>query len=97
MASVTTIDGHIPNYVNPETKVPLLLGVQISLTAAALVVVLLRLYTRKYIRNTLTAEDWVTVASMVRRRHDFTFTQHPDAQLTYLGAVSDIDLGIMSW
>lgn len=65
-ASVAEIDGHIPNYVDPETKVPLVLGVQISLTAVALGVVALRLYTRKYIRKMLTAEDWVAAASMVR-------------------------------
>lgn len=63
--NVTEIDGHIPNYVDPETKVPLLLGVHISLTTVALAVVALRLYTRKYIRKILTAEDWVAAASMV--------------------------------
>lgn len=63
-ANVTEIDGHVPNYVDPETKVPPLLGVQISLTALAIAVVLLRLYTRKYIRKMLTAEDWIAAMCM---------------------------------
>lgn len=66
MANATVIDGHVPNYVDPETQVPSILGIQISLTATAMVVVALRLYTRKCIRNVLTIEDWVATASMVR-------------------------------
>lgn len=61
----TVVDGHVPNYVDPETRVPLLLGVQISFTAIALIIVLLRLYTRKFIRHVLTAEDWIATASLV--------------------------------
>lgn len=61
----TAIDGHVPNYDNPETRVPLLLGVQISFTAAATTVVLLRFYTRTVIREVLTAEDWIAGASLV--------------------------------
>ncbi|KAI0125020.1 hypothetical protein BJ170DRAFT_484894 [Xylariales sp. AK1849] len=65
MANVTLIDGHVPNYVNPDSQVPVFLGVQISLTLLAAIVVALRLYTRKYIRNVLTIEDWVASASML--------------------------------
>lgn len=65
MGNVTEIDGHIPNYVDPPTRVPEFLGVQISFTIVALVVVGLRLYTRKSIRNILTAEDYVAAVSMV--------------------------------
>lgn len=61
----TVVDGHVPNYVDPETRVPLLLGVQISFTAVALIIVLLRLYTRKFIRHVLTAEDWIATVSLV--------------------------------
>lgn len=61
----TVIDGHVPNYVDSETRVPLLLGVQISFTAVAVAIVLLRLYTRKFIRHVLTVEDWTATVSLV--------------------------------
>lgn len=61
----TVIDGHIPNYVDPETRVPLLLGVQITFITITVAIVLLRLYTRKFIRQVLTAEDWIAAASLV--------------------------------
>lgn len=65
MANVTLIDGHVPNYVDPETKVPRFLGVQTALTMLALIVVALRVYTRKFIHNIFSTEDWVAVGSMV--------------------------------
>lgn len=92
-ANVTEIDGHIPNYVDPETKVPLLLGIQISLTALALIVVALRLYTRKYIRKMLTTEDWVASASMASQPSRCltvyqTFTDEARMKLTALSLFS---------
>ncbi|OCL11079.1 hypothetical protein AOQ84DRAFT_202122 [Glonium stellatum] len=62
---VQTIDGHVPNYVNPQTRVPEYLGVQISLTAFTLIIVLLRLYTRRFLRNVFSLEDWVAAFSML--------------------------------
>ncbi|KAF2810362.1 uncharacterized protein BDZ99DRAFT_476533 [Mytilinidion resinicola] len=61
---VQTIDGHVPNYVNPATRVPEFLGVQISLTVLALIIVLLRVYTRKFMRNVFGIEDWLTILAI---------------------------------
>ena len=65
MSNVTKIDGHIPNYVNPRTKQPLVMGVQIGMTATALLCVAMRLYTRKVLRNVFGTEDWVIIVAMV--------------------------------
>ena len=64
MTNVTLVDGHVPNYVNPPTKQPLVMGVQIGMTATALLCVALRLYTRKVLRNVFGAEDWVIIVAM---------------------------------
>ncbi|KAF2499697.1 hypothetical protein BU16DRAFT_558008 [Lophium mytilinum] len=61
---VRTIDGHVPNYVNPATRVPEFLGVQISLTVLALIIVILRVYTRKLLRNVFGIEDWLTILAV---------------------------------
>ena len=64
MTNVTLIYGHVPNYVDPPTQQPLVIGLQIGLTAAALLCVVLRLYTRKMLRNVFGAEDWVIIVAM---------------------------------
>lgn len=64
MTNITLVDGHVPNYVDPPTKQPLVMGVQIGMTATAVLCVALRLYTRKVIRNVFGAEDWVLIGAM---------------------------------
>ncbi|KAL1960393.1 hypothetical protein VTO42DRAFT_7692 [Malbranchea cinnamomea] len=54
-----------PNYVNPETRQPELLGVQISMTALAVLLVGLRLYTRKVIKGGFGPDDWTILAATV--------------------------------
>ncbi|CZR54207.1 uncharacterized protein PAC_04090 [Phialocephala subalpina] len=65
MANVTTIAGHVPNYVNPVTRQPVLLGINISFTLAALICVGLRVYTRKFLRNVAGVEDLIIMAAML--------------------------------
>lgn len=64
MSNVTLVGGHVPNYVNPPSQQPLVLGVQIGMTAFALVCVALRLYTRKCLRNVFGIEDWFIMTAM---------------------------------
>lgn len=54
-----------PNYVNPETRQPELLGVQISMTVVADFIVCLRLYTRKHLKGAFGLDDWTILAAMV--------------------------------
>lgn len=56
-----------PNYDNPETRQPELLGVQISMTVLALLIVSLRLYTRKQLKGAFGPDDWTILAATVRR------------------------------
>lgn len=54
-----------PNYVNPETRVPQLLGVQISLTTVAFLIVLGRIFTRVKIVGFWGVDDVAISVGMV--------------------------------
>lgn len=56
---------HIPNYVNPETRVPELLGVQIGLTVLAFLIVSARVYTRTKIMRFWGTDDLAISVAMV--------------------------------
>ena len=55
-----------PNYINPETRQPEILRVEISLQAAALVVLFLRLYARHYLGQQYRTDDWIIIFANVR-------------------------------
>jgi hypothetical protein len=63
--------GHIPNYVDPPSRVPEFLGVQIGMTALAWVVVSLRIVTRTCIAPRrkdslgLEIDDFLIIAGLV--------------------------------
>lgn len=57
-----------PNYENPETRGPAGDIVGIVFGALALLVVSIRLYTRKYISNGLGLDDALIVLAFVRTR-----------------------------
>ena len=52
-----------PNYVDPETRRPLLLGIEMPLTVLAILFVGARFYARTYVRRVLGEDDWVMVGS----------------------------------
>lgn len=54
-----------PNYVNPETRVPELLGVQIGLTVLAFLIVSARVYTRTKIMRFWGTDDLAISVAMV--------------------------------
>lgn len=54
-----------PNLVNPETRVDLMLGVEISTTAAMALVMVGRFYTRLRLVKVLGKEDWIMLAATV--------------------------------
>lgn len=54
-----------PNYVNPQSRKPLVLGVEITLTTVAALVVLARFYARTYIKRLLGWDDWLMLGAMV--------------------------------
>lgn len=56
-----------PNYVNPETRVPELLGVQIGLTTFSFLIVLARLFTRARIVRFWGADDVAISVAIVSR------------------------------
>lgn len=56
----------LPNYVNPSTRVALVLGVEIPLTSIAILVVLLRFYCQAFLRDVLVAEDYIMALAIVR-------------------------------
>lgn len=91
----TVVDGHVPNYVDPETRVPLLLGVQVSFTVVAVTIVLLRLYTRKFIRHVLTVEDWIATVSLVCNAN-LRFLDILDCNLTFEGSGGCVDYIVLS-
>ncbi|KAI5798913.1 hypothetical protein EDC01DRAFT_22741 [Geopyxis carbonaria] len=53
-----------PNYVNPETRVPEFLGVQIGMTALALVIVSARLWTRARLVRAIGLDDYLIAVAM---------------------------------
>ena len=55
-----------PNYINPETRQPEILRVEISLQATALVVLFLRLYARHYLGQQCRTDDWIIIFANVR-------------------------------
>lgn len=54
-----------PNYVNPVTRGNAVLIVNVSLFAVALLVIIIRLYTRLRISKSFGLDDWLITAAMV--------------------------------
>jgi len=52
-----------PNYVNPQTRVDLLLGVEAPLTGLAILFVGARFYSRTYVKYVLGWDDWFMAAA----------------------------------
>lgn len=50
-----------PNFVNPETRVNLLLGIEAPITILTVIFVCARFYSRTCLRNVLGWDDWVMV------------------------------------
>ena len=55
-----------PNYVNPETRVNLVLGWILSITTLMFIFLAARLYSRVALKAALGADDWVIAAAAVR-------------------------------
>jgi hypothetical protein len=55
----------LPNYINPESRKPLVLGVEITLTFIASLFVAARFYSRTYIKHVLGWDDWLMLVAMV--------------------------------
>jgi hypothetical protein len=55
-----------PNYVNPETRRPLVLGVEIPLMILTTVFTAGRFYSRTVIVKALGWDDWLMLAATVR-------------------------------
>lgn len=54
-----------PNYINPETRAPLVIGFNVSFVLLALIVVLLRIWSRRVIVGFLSADDWLIIVGWV--------------------------------
>ncbi|KAK7191614.1 hypothetical protein DPSP01_004781 [Paraphaeosphaeria sporulosa] len=52
-----------PNYVNPTTRVPVVLGLTISTCGLLLVLTGARLYARSHLRNVLGIDDWMMLCA----------------------------------
>ncbi|KAI9834034.1 MAG: hypothetical protein M1819_003319 [Sarea resinae] len=64
MASATTAHTHPPpNYKNPPTRQPEFLAIQITFTSVAVIIVGLRVFTRRHYRKIFGADDWVIMAA----------------------------------
>jgi hypothetical protein len=50
-----------PNFVNPETRVSLLLGIEAPISILTIIFVCARFYSRTYLRHVLGWDDWVMV------------------------------------
>ena len=50
-----------PNYVNPETRVNLVLGIEAPLTCLTILFVGARFYSRTYVKYCIGLDDWVMV------------------------------------
>jgi hypothetical protein len=59
-----------PNFVNPETRVNLLLGIEAPITTLTILFVCARFYSRTYLRHVLGWDDWVMVC--LSKLFDFT-------------------------
>ena len=58
---------HTPNYVNPPSRKGELIHTAIGMDAAAIIVLLLRLYTRKILLDAhLRPDDWIIIFANVR-------------------------------
>ncbi|KAF2397985.1 hypothetical protein EJ06DRAFT_558411 [Trichodelitschia bisporula] len=57
-------DWPVPNFVNPETRVTLLIGVEAAMVSVATLVVLLRFFARTFVRRVLGWDDWVMALAM---------------------------------
>lgn len=55
----------LPNYVDPQTRASLVLGIEIPFASLAVLVVLLRLYCRAVLRKHWAADDSVMVFATV--------------------------------
>lgn len=55
-----------PNFSNPQSKGPTLVIVELLLISIVCVVVLLRIYSRVYLRKTFGLDDWLILPATVR-------------------------------
>jgi hypothetical protein len=55
----------LPNYVDPETRTSLVLGVEIPLTIVTIIFVACRFYSRTVIVRALGWDDWLMLAAVV--------------------------------
>ena len=59
--------GHVPNYVNPPSRKGELIRTAIGTDSAAIIVLILRLYTRKVLLSArLRPDDWIIIFANVR-------------------------------
>jgi len=54
-----------PNFVNPESRKSLVIGVEVTITFLAALAVLARFYARTFIKRVLGWDDWLMLAAMV--------------------------------
>ena len=54
-----------PNYVDPETRGPMLVVLPVVLVTVSFLIVVLRLYTRFVLIKSVGADDWLIGASIV--------------------------------
>ncbi|RPA79038.1 hypothetical protein BJ508DRAFT_150421 [Ascobolus immersus RN42] len=58
--------GEIPNYINPETKAPMIIGVSITFTVVSLLFLITRVYSRIRILRKVGLEDYLLIFSWVQ-------------------------------
>ena len=54
-----------PNFVNPTTRVPIVLGSTVSTCVLALLLTSGRLYARAYIKHVLGIDDWMMLCAVI--------------------------------
>ncbi|KAF2663235.1 hypothetical protein BT63DRAFT_380313 [Microthyrium microscopicum] len=54
-----------PNFVNPQSRKPIVIGVEIPITVIAATVVIARFYARTYIKHVLGWDDWLMMGAMI--------------------------------
>ena len=57
-----------PNYINPTTLVPTLIGVSAASVAVSLIFLLLRLWSRLGLVGKMEVDDWILIVAWVGKR-----------------------------
>lgn len=82
-----------PNYVNPQTDVPAVLGTEISLTALMIIFVGMRFYSRLFVNRLFGADG--RSGRLLRRPHGHNLRKHKARthRISHVGRASETDTG----